>query len=102
MRTRRLLAASIIAASLLGSSIVSAVSAQVEEPAPPPASPDFYPSAYLGQGDAYNCPAFPSQANAQAALRADPTDPNGLDADQDGIACERNRAPRDTVVVPRQ
>ena len=48
-----------------------------------------------------NCNDFPSQAAAQAALRADPTDPWGLDRDRDGIACESNRAPRDTVRVPR-
>lgn len=29
-----------------------------------------------------------SQAEAQVILAADPTDPNGLDADGDGIACE--------------
>ena len=60
------------------------------EPAPPPASPGFYPSAYLGQGNAYNCADFASQADAQAVLRADPTDPNKLDTDRprpDGIAC---------------
>ena len=76
-------------------------SAQVEEPAPPSASPDFYPSAYLGQGDAYNCADFASQADAQAVLRADPSDPNGLDADSDGIACERNRVARDLDPVAR-
>jgi hypothetical protein len=75
-----------------------------EEPAPPPASPGFYPSQYLNQGDAYNCPAFASQADAQAVLRADPTDPNKLDTDRprpDGIACESNPAPMDLVPVPR-
>jgi hypothetical protein len=75
-----------------------------EEPAPPPASPGFYPSQYLGQGDAYNCADFVSQADAQAVLRADPTDPNQLDTDRprpDGVACESNRAPFDRVAVPR-
>src|SRR3954468_15845973 len=63
---------------------------QDAEPAPtaaPPASPGFVPTQYLGQGDAYNCAHFGSQADAQAVLRADPSDPNRLDADQDGIAC---------------
>ncbi len=91
---RRLL----IAAVLL---LVPAVAYAQEEPAPPPASAGFYPSAYLGQGDAYNCKDFVSQADAQAVLRVDPSDPNGLDADNDGIACESNRAPRDTVPVAR-
>ena len=72
--------------------------------APPPASPDFYPSKYLNQGNAYNCADFASQADAQAVLRADPTDPNKLDTDRprpDGVACESNRAPFDRVPVPR-
>jgi len=35
-----------------------------------------------------DCKDFPSQAAAQAALEQDPSDPNGLDADNDGQACE--------------
>ncbi|MCX6464321.1 MAG: excalibur calcium-binding domain-containing protein [Pseudonocardiales bacterium] len=35
-----------------------------------------------------DCPDFATQALAQAALNADPTDPERLDADDDGIACE--------------
>jgi hypothetical protein len=38
-----------------------------------------------------NCKDFNSQADAQAELRRDPSDPNGLDEDDgqdDGIACE--------------
>lgn len=62
---------------------------------------DFNPADYLDQGDAYNCNAFANQAQAQAVLRADPTDPNQLDADNDGIACERNRVPRDLDPVQR-
>jgi micrococcal nuclease len=62
----------------------------------------FDPSRYIGQGNRYNCPDFASQAQAQAVLRADPRDPNGLDADNDGIACEGNRAPRDLVPVPHK
>lgn len=92
----------LIAAALTFAVLAAPAAAQiVEEPAPPPASLDFYPSAYLGQGDAYNCADFSSQADAQAVLRADPTDPNGLDRDVDGIACETNRAPKDLVAVPR-
>ena len=44
---------------------------------------------------------FRSQAEAQAVLRADPSDSNRLDADRDGIACESLPPPRDTVPVPR-
>jgi hypothetical protein len=38
--------------------------------------------------DDQNCADFPSQAAAQAHLRQDPSDPDGLDADNDGVACE--------------
>ena len=69
----------------------------------PSASPrsGFDPSFYVGKGDAFNCADFASQADAQAVLRLDPTDPNRLDADRDGIACESNRVPRDLVPVAR-
>lgn len=109
----RLFAGAVLAAALLstpiGAQIVTPISAQ-EAPAeaidktaeaPPPASPGFRPWEYLDAGDAFNCPAFASQADAQAVLRADPSDPNNLDTDKDGIACESNRAPRDTVPVAR-
>jgi hypothetical protein len=62
----------------------------------------FDPQRYIGQGDAYNCPDFISQAQAQAVLRADPRDPNGLDGDDDGIACESNRSPFDKTPVARR
>ncbi|KQS57025.1 hypothetical protein ASG36_18745 [Geodermatophilus sp. Leaf369] len=35
-----------------------------------------------------NCDDFATQAEAQANLVANPTDPNGLDRDNDGLACE--------------
>lgn len=38
--------------------------------------------------DAADCEDFASQAAAQAAYRADPSDPAGNDADGDGLACE--------------
>jgi hypothetical protein len=67
----------------------------------PVAAQEFDPTAYVWEGDAYNCGDFASQAHAQAVLRADPSDPNRLDTDNDGIACERNRIPRDLDPVPR-
>jgi hypothetical protein len=76
----------------------------VDNLAPDPVAPvagGFDPSRFIGQGDRYNCPAFASQADAQAVLRADPRDPNGLDGDRDGLACESNPAPRDLVRVAR-
>ena len=51
--------------------------------------------------DKKNCTDFASQAEAQAALRADPSDPNGLDNNRDGIACESLRGPTDRRPVPR-
>jgi Excalibur calcium-binding domain len=61
----------------------------------------FDPARFVGRGDTYNCPDFASQADAQAVLRADPTDPNRLDADKDGIACETRPNPKDLVPVVR-
>jgi endonuclease YncB( thermonuclease family) len=75
----------------------------IAPPPPPAVAPltGFDPTKYIGQGNLYNCSAFASQADAQAVLRADPRDPNGLDGDRDGIACESNRGLRDMVRVPR-
>ena len=61
----------------------------------------FEPRAFIGKGNAFNCNAFATQAQAQAVLRADPRDPNKLDPDRDGVACESNRAPKDTSPVKR-
>ncbi len=49
--------------------------------------------------DDQDCFDFPSQAAAQQHLRQDPSDPDKLDPDGDGIACETNAAPFDTVPV---
>ncbi len=38
--------------------------------------------------DEFNCDDFASQPDAQGVFDSDPSDPNGLDADGDGIACE--------------
>jgi hypothetical protein len=69
-------------------------------PPPPPPSSAFDPTSYIGQGNRYNCKDFANQAQAQAVLRADPTDPNKLDSENDGIACETNPAPYDRFPVP--
>ena len=45
------------------------------------------PTALAQAGD-QDCADFSSQAAAQAHLEADPSDPDGLDADNDGVACE--------------
>lgn len=51
------------------------------------------------QGD-LNCDDFDSQAEAQDELRASPGDPNNLDDDNDGIACETLPPPTDEDPVP--
>ena len=45
------------------------------------------PQQYEQSSD-LDCADFGSEGEAQAALDADPSDPSGLDADGDGIACE--------------
>lgn len=61
-------------------------------PNPSPASPDDAsdgtPNDTPGDRD---CSDFDSRDEAQAALDADPDDPNNLDADDDGVACEELR-----------
>jgi hypothetical protein len=42
----------------------------------------------LAQEDQYDCASFGSQESAQAELDRDPRDPNNLDPDSDGQACE--------------
>jgi micrococcal nuclease len=58
---------------------------QTQEPAPAP-TPDPAPSA-PSSGD-LDCSDFSTQPEAQAVLDADPSDPNGLDGEGDGVPCE--------------
>ena len=57
------------------------------------------------EGDTLNCSDFQFQEDAQAVLDADPSDPNNLDGDNDGIACEdlphrvTETAPQETTVT---
>jgi micrococcal nuclease len=53
---------------------------------PSPPAPGAPQEASPGEGR--DCADFPSQPAAQAELDRDPTDPNGLDDDGDGQACE--------------
>ncbi len=57
-----------------------------EPSSPEPADPD--------------CVDFATQPAAQAELDADPSDPNGLDADDDGIACEELAGADDSTISP--
>jgi hypothetical protein len=41
-----------------------------------------------GYSDELNCSDFSAQEESQAVYDQDPSDPNGLDRDNDGIACE--------------
>ena len=67
-----------------------------------PVAHDFDPGKYIGQGDRYNCSDFASQAEAQAVLRVDPSDPNRLLKDGNGIACESSPGPKDLPPMTRQ
>ena len=40
------------------------------------------------EGDLHDCDDFEYQEDAQRVYDLDPSDPYGLDADNDGIACE--------------
>ncbi len=51
-------------------------------------------------GNPPQCTDFPSQADAQVFLRANPRNGRVLEAGTDGIACDGNPAPRDTNAVP--
>ncbi len=48
-----------------------------------------YPSKpAVAQADQYDCGSFGSQESAQVVLDGDPSDPNNLDSDGNGIACD--------------
>ncbi|MFF3018514.1 hypothetical protein [Streptomyces sp. NPDC057939] len=64
-----------------------------------PNNEPFDVKEYLTHGDAFDCPGFANQADAQAVLRADASDPNHLD-DGGGVACRGLPEPRDTTPVP--
>ncbi|MFD8912670.1 hypothetical protein [Streptomyces sp. NPDC059575] len=66
---------------------------------PPERTFDVAP--YVHKGHVVDCDAFKAQADAQAVLRADALDPNGLDHDGDGIACPNLPGPADRKPVHR-
>ncbi|MEW2133195.1 excalibur calcium-binding domain-containing protein [Streptomyces sp. NPDC005435] len=66
---------------------------------PPKRTFDVAP--YVHKGHVVDCDAFKAQADAQAVLRADALDPNGLDRDGDGIACPKLPGPADEKPVHR-
>ncbi|MFJ8043974.1 excalibur calcium-binding domain-containing protein [Kitasatospora sp. NPDC096147] len=91
--SRRCLLALSAAASAL------ALAACSSAPRPPARSFDVTP--YVHRGHVADCDAFRAQADAQAVLRADALDPNGLDRDGDGLACPALPGPADHRPVPR-
>ena len=63
---------------------------------------EHLPVASAQDGDLFDCDDFASQADAQAELRNDPSDPYGLDGPRGtgssgtpGVACEDNPLPTD-------
>jgi hypothetical protein len=76
-----------------------------EEPEAPPApesTPETTPPAVPAVAADRDCRDFPNQAAAQAALESRPDDPEWLDADSDGIACEQHFGTegRQVAVIP--
>lgn len=58
----------------------------------------FGGSAAMGQEN-LGCDYFATQEAAQAEYDADPSDPHGLDGDDDGIACEDRPSIGDSVTT---
>jgi Excalibur calcium-binding domain len=79
----------------------SAASTTTAAPATTVAPPTTTAAATTARADR-DCADFPTQAAAQAALDAEPGDPERLDANHNGIACEDNfgTAGRQVTVVP--
>jgi hypothetical protein len=59
------------------------------EPATPVTTPQAAPAELLSDADR-DCPDFATQADAQEALASRGGDPDRLDADDDGVACEQH------------
>lgn len=57
-------------------------------------------SSPIPSGGDLDCSDFATQAEAQAELAADPSDPNGLDADGDGTVCEELPAGGNSTTSP--
>ena len=62
----------------------------------PVAESPYRPFVVTGQ-DKYGCTAFANQHDAQQVLRLEPRDPNGLDGNRNGIACDGSDAFLDGV-----
>ena len=71
-------------AALIAALVVFALAAQVCRPS---ASSTNLVSNFARR-DIYNCIDFGTQERAQRFYELDPSDPNHLDGDSDGLACE--------------
>lgn len=71
----------VLGAMIVAALILAAFSARLAWEAIPPAEAQ-------SSSDPFDCADFDTQAEAQAEYDSDPSDPSGLDADSDGIACE--------------
>ena len=94
--------AAVVATKPAGQPVQAAAPKATAAPPPPtaapkPAAPAPQPAVPAGR----NCSDFPNQAAAQAALRANPSDPNKLDTNKDGVACESLGGQQDRRPVPR-
>jgi hypothetical protein len=78
---RGLVAAFVAAVALAGCEAPS-------EPPPGGGGPGSRPGAPSGAEGSYNCDDFASHAEAQAYYEGQDGDPDGLDRDGDGEACE--------------
>lgn len=70
-----------------GNTTVAATGSEPPTPAPASQRATQAPAPNTSTGD-LDCADFTTQAEAQTVLEQDPSDPNGLDGDSDGIACE--------------
>ena len=61
------------------------------------------PGGYgVQRSSGYNCANFGSQSAAQYYFELYPGDPSGLDADNDGVACEDNPSPSGAEAIPAE
>ena len=58
------------------------------QPIPDEPEPSTTTTSTSAPTDVVDCDDFATQPEAQAELDRDPTDPNRLDGDGDGVACE--------------
>ena len=90
MKLRRLwwLAVGSVAAVVLSTAVAAAVEDTTTTTTSTTTTTTEPPTTTTVASADLDCADFAFQEDAQAVLDADPSDPNGLDGDNDGIACE--------------